>query len=368
MQNTSIYGDSTNVDMFQETKVTFPIKRGERILSNESYIKQLYQVYSGGMVSHPVNGQVVKAIYAGVDLEDILFDAGFKDFVRIPKSKNEIKYVTDLKTGSELSVMIESVSNEPYLIKGTISGIYERSIHIELDALKENEHIIAIPKSINPAGYDMEISRNGLLIAAFMPNTLAGVNKLWDPESIIGKEMEVCIESFSEEKGTYIVSRRKYLSTLIPSEVKKLRQNTVYSGHVTGCAKFGVFVEFNECLTGMIHKSSINPDYAERIDEIIPGTQIDFYVKEIIKDKIILTQILKESLWDTLRIGDVISGIVKDNKAFGSLISLDEETVGLVHQSELEKFGKTFNTGQNTNVKITSIDKMNRKILLSIVK
>ena len=208
--------------------------------------------------------------------------------------------------------------NEPFYITGTLSGIHERTMRIELDALEDNGFIIATVKSINPAGYDIEINRDGYCIQAFMPNTLAGVNKLWDPESIIGKSFEVCVESFSDEKGTYIVSRRKYLSSLIPVEIKKLNTETVYSGHVTGTTKFGVFVEFNECLTGMVHITNINPIFADKLDQIMPGTQIEFYVKEIIRDKIILTQILKESLWDSISIGQKIDGIVKEIKSFKS--------------------------------------------------
>jgi ribosomal protein S1 len=49
----------------------------------------------------------------------------------------------------------------------------------------------------------------------FIPNTLAGINKLYDPTSIIGETFQVMIESFSEYEGTYIVSRRKYLQSLI---------------------------------------------------------------------------------------------------------------------------------------------------------
>jgi hypothetical protein len=40
------------------------------------------------------------------------------------------------------------------------------------------------------------------------------------------------IESFSEYEGTYIVSRRKYLQSLIPEEVSLLEFNTPYGGRV----------------------------------------------------------------------------------------------------------------------------------------
>ena len=49
-------------------------------------------------------------------------------------------------------------------------------------------------KELNPAGYDLEILFNGVTIPAFMPNTLAGVNKLYDPTSIVGKTLNVMVE------------------------------------------------------------------------------------------------------------------------------------------------------------------------------
>jgi hypothetical protein len=44
--------------------------------------------------------------------------------------------------------------------------------------------------------------------------------------------------------------------------------------------------------------------------EIKPG-QIEFYIKEIIKNKIILTQVLRETLWDTIKNGQVIEVVLK---------------------------------------------------------
>lgn len=140
----------------------------------------------------------------------------------------------------------------------------------------------------------------------------------------------------------------------------------VYKGHVTGTRDFGVFVEFNECLTGMIHKANVNPEWADRISDIKPGFEIDFYVKEIIRNKIILTQIIRETLWDTIKNGQIINGTIKDVKAFGTLVNLDEETVGLIHTSEMEKVNKKFNQGDDIKVKVLSVDRASRKIFLTV--
>jgi ribosomal protein S1 len=221
-------------------------------------------------------------------------------------------------------------------------------------------------KSLNPAGYDVELTHGGVTLPGFMPNTLAGINKLYDPNSIVGQTFNVMIESYAAQEGTYIVSRRKYLQTLIPNAIKELEYNRVYSGHVTGTTPFGVFVEFNDCLTGMIHKANVNPEWQEKLTTIKPGFQIEFYIKEVIKDKIILTQILRETLWDTIKNGQIIEGSVKDIKQFGTLVNLDDETVGLIHTSEMEKLGKKFTAGQDLKVKVLSVDRMSRKIFLTV--
>jgi len=96
--------------------------------------------------------------------------------------------------------------------------------------------------------------------------------------------------------------------------------------------------------------------------------EIQFYIKEIIKDsKIILTQILRETLWDSIKIGQLLTGKIKDNKQFGTLVFLDDETIGLVHNSELEKAGgRTYNEGQTIKVKVIAIDRSVRKIYLAV--
>jgi len=199
-----------------------------------------------------------------------------------------------------------------------------------------------------------------------MPNTLAGINKLSSPDAILGETFYVMIESFSNDEGTYIVSRRKYLQTLIPQAIDELQSNVVYTGNVTGTTQFGIFVEFKECLTGMIHKTNLNPELVENLHLVTPGMEIQFYIKEIIKDKIILTQVLRESMWDTIRVNQTIVGTVRDMKNFGALIALDEETNGLIHTSELEKASRRLNAGDQVKVRVIAVDRSSRKIFLSL--
>lgn len=289
---------------------------------------------------------------------------GLKDDIYVENRPSENKFLKNTEVGDKLEVVITQI-NEDYFLKGSVSQLYQSQAHDEL--LNLDDLVVEIDiKGINPAGYDVDIIHNSVTLPGFMPNTLAGINKLYDPESIIGEKMYVMVENYSKFEGTYIVSRRKYLKTLIPEALDELIVGEVYSGHVTGTTPFGVFVEFNDCLTGMIHKANIVEEYRDRIQDIPAGTEIEFYVKEIIRKKIILTQVWRDSLWDNISIGQTIKGTVKDNKSFGTLISLDAETMGLIHTSELDKTTRKLSKGEDVNVKVLAVDRQNRKIFLTL--
>jgi len=326
----------------------------------------LSKMYDGYNFQAPEAGKVAHAIYVGQTADFFMFDGSFKDYIRVDNKPSESKYLKNTNIGDKVDVAIDEIE-EPFLIRGSLSGLYETRAHETLKAIDEDQYITVLVRETTPAGYNVDVMYEGVTLPGFMPNTLAGINKLYDIDSIVGKQLEVMIESYSRDEGTYIVSRRKYLQSLIPEAIKNLERGRVYTGNVTGTTPFGVFVEFEECLTGMIHKTNIGVEWQDKIAQIQPGTEIDFYIKEIVRDKIILTQILRDSLWDSINIGQIITGKVRDNKQFGTLIQLDDETIGLIHISELEKANrKSLNQGEEIKVRVIAVDRHNRKIFLSI--
>jgi len=366
-------GNEELIDIFSEVEFS---RKGSRNKNSKEY-QEMLKLYRLEEIAIPEEGQVISAKYVGKSAGQFIFSVpGYKDDVRVDDRVSESKYFKNLNMGDMIDVLITEVNQDAFMIKGSVSSLYESRAHAKLKALVEGEcdkkgkrtslPVMVTVKSLNPAGYDVELSHGGVTLPGFMPNTLAGINKLHDPNSIVGQTFNVMIESYAQQEGTYIVSRRKYLQTLIPEAIKELEYGKIYSGHVTGTTPFGVFVEFNECLTGMIHKANVNPEWAEKLTTISPGFQIEFYIKDVIKDKIILTQILRETLWDTIKNGQIIEGTVKDVKAFGTLVNLDDETVGLIHTSEMEKLGKKFSAGQAIKVKVLSVDRMSRKIFLTV--
>lgn len=331
-----------------------------------------FKLYQGYVNVGQINqGMIINGAINEINTKEVIIDIGGKDSIIIDRKGSEDKICEQLKLGQFIDVLITEVNESPYIIKGSIAELVKYNVEQKMKVyFVENTSITGLVKVIIPAGYLVDIEIDGIIINAFMPNTLADVNKLYDNNILLNKKINVMLETLQQDKGIYVVSRKKYLKTLIPEkikELKKLNRNKVYEGRVTGTRNFGIFVQFEECLTGMIHKANIRKDYQNKITEIEPGTLIDFYIKDIIKggNQIILTQILKESLWDTIRVGDTIDGKVIIVKPFGALIELDYETNGLIQTTYINKNNKKLNVGDKIKVVVISIIRDDRKIYLT---
>lgn len=314
-------------------------------------------------------GQVITGKIVEITDKDIKVDINYKDYAYIDNKSTELKIIENLKVGDKIDILITEVKNKPFQIKASISELVKIGVEKKLRNIYESGNFI-LAKVVEriSAGFMMEIDKEDIMIKAFMPNTLAGPNKLTEDQSenLIGTEMNVCLETLQQDKGVYVVSRKKYLQKFVfPEEVKNLKKDKVYTGYVTGTAPFGIFVQFNDCLTGMIYKANINPEYQDKISYILPGTEIDFYVKDVLKNgkEIILTQILKDSLWDSIEVGQIYESDVINVKNNGILVALDYETKGIIPASALNKT-KKYKKGDKINVEINNIVRDERLIFL----
>lgn len=349
-----------------EEEIDFFAKEGKYTSEYADYadeLMELYQQYDVPKGVVPKKGDVIRGKILNQQDKNILVDAGLKDVIFIEIKGDEYQYFVnkEISIGDEVDVLITYVKDNPFEIRGSVTELLKT--YAKENQLKdENQVLDAYVKELTPAGYFVDIQFDDVKIPAFMPNTLAGINKLPDPHSIVNTNVKVMLET--DVGDSYIVSRKKYLKTQVEEEIKKIQVGELYQGFVTGTTQFGVFVEFHECLTGMIHKANINPEFKGDIKNIPPGTPIDFYVKEIHKNnKIILTQVWRESMWDKINVGDEVTGKVREKKNFGVLVSLDEETMGLIQNSKLIK-NQLPDEGENIKVKVTSVQKSDRKIFL----
>jgi small subunit ribosomal protein S1 len=329
----------------------------------------------GDLVTDLAVGEIHTGKIYAISSDYISIDIGYRELVYV-KFEKEPKEIQALKPGEETSVLITTYDGKSH-VAGSISGGVKQKVFMDLrDAVETGNTawIGKITSMIENGGYMVAVQG----IDCFMPGSLAGINKLHDFTSIIGTEMYVVPVSFSPERGTLVVSHRKYLQALIPQEIQSLKDNPgqEITGSVTGTAKYGVFVEFNNCLTGMIHTNDLDEDTMNKFKarQVLPGDEISFIVKDVISDtKITLTQKANASVnpWHDIasryQIPSTVIATVKTKKDYGLFITIEEGVTGLLHVSEVgEDVMDVFKNGDSITVQITRIDVESMKVFLKM--
>ncbi len=235
--------------------------------------------------------------------------------------------------------------------------------------MEVGSYVMVRVEKLTPAGYTCVIEVYGSELDAFLPQMLAGVNRIPENEkaSLVGKTLEMCVETFAADKGTWIVSRRKYLELLIPQYMQALDAETLYKGTVTDTKPYGVFVEFSDCLTGMIHKTALLPEYRDNFKDIKAGDEMEFYVKEIDYKKGQIVLIQQSTIWDNIEVGQEFDGVVIDHKPFGTLVSMGNDTTGLIRASKDEVVDTSLVVGTELKVRVSKLDKALRRIYITII-
>jgi small subunit ribosomal protein S1 len=160
---------------------------------------------------------------------------------------------------------------------------------------------------------------------------------------------------------------------------QKYPVGTKVDGKVRNVTNFGIFVEIEEGIDGLIHISDIS--WTKRIkhpSEVVKkGDKVMCVVTNIDKDNRRISlgiKQLEEDPWmgigEKFRLGQAVHGKVNRPLERGLLVDMDFGFEGFVPVSELEgvdeaKLAETFKGGEELDLLIIEIDQVNRRIALS---
>jgi ribosomal protein S1 len=345
-----------------------------KVFSRMPYAQQMYEAYSGieQKIAEITTGSVVQGKVVSINKDFAIVDVNWREDAMIDLRKEEPDFLRYIQPGFPVEVIIERIGNHQGSSSKSIIASYSKNIL----AKKKQELLESIGEPVAYLGTVTELIHGGYFVdvsgvQCFMPGSLGGMNKLVNFEDLIGKSLYVTIINYSKEKDYLVVSHREYLKTLVPEEISKLQMGIEYDGFVTGTSKHGVFAEFNGCLTGLISRSDILPQYLDDFDNrrIKAGSSIKFFIKEIIdNDKIVLSQkpvTIEPSAWDDIeeryKVPSTVTGKIKKIVQYGAFIELEPKIVGLLHKSHLNESFE-LEVGQEIEVKITRIDKESKKV------
>jgi ribosomal protein S1 len=335
------------------------LKEGEtrKIISVRATNKSEVHVILGGLIDAVVDLKREKGYLNTINMDP----DGFSSYLNTEEGQSYF-------LNQEVQAIVEQV--EPY-VKVSISRGMEEKIKSELFKEIAKPTTAYIGKILEKNGGGFIIFVAG--IKGFLPGSLAATNIVRDFDSMIGKEIPVVVEDYLRESNTFVFSYKKYVNMILPSKISELETDKMYTGNVTGVAKYGVFVEFDEIFTGLLHTSKMTAEMKKKFNdrEVTAGNELTFWIKEITADKkIILTdedptfkrlelEEFKEKNLGTIRGGEVISV-----QPFGTLVKLQKDICGMISQKEIKTKKKNFTVGDTVMVSIDRVH--NDKIFLSL--
>jgi predicted RNA-binding protein with RPS1 domain len=360
-----------------------------KIYCQEPYAQELYDLMYGRMEAAKDirNGDLLKIIsmkFISEDEVEVLCDNHDTLYFLVQKEKKFFEIL-----GMTLEIFRDWVTTQDCLdyfkkfktyIQVENAKVRKGSLHaahLQTIAEEFREQIINPTRayvskilSKNQGGFLVEVQG----IKAFLPGSLAAANKIVDFDEYIGKQIYVMIEDFLASSSIFVVSYKKYLENILPSKLGELERDQYMSGTVTGTSKFGVFVEFDEIFTGLLHVSEMSPTTLEKFNngEIKSGNNMSIWLKDIRDNKLILTESdpsIRKNEMEEFRgkiEGNFKEATIVSVKPHGALMEVEKGVLGLLPVKEMKKSGRRLSVGESLQVFIKRVDTSTGKIYLTL--
>ncbi len=197
----------------------------------------------------------------------------------------------------------------------------------------------------------------------------------------VGDRIQVKVLHFDREKEKVSLGLKQARPDPWDSVLEKFPSGTRTKGKVISTTDYGVFVELEEGVEGLVHISELT--WAKRTKHpskiVRVGENVDVMVLDCDPVKRRISLGMKQvgpNPWDVIEqrypVGTRVSGKVKTITDFGIFIGFDEEVDGLVHVSEMSWTKKIkhpselFKKGQEVEAVVLNIDRKNERFSLGI--
>ena len=219
-------------------------------------------------------------------------------------------------------------------------------------------------------------------IRGFCPLSQVETARLENPEEYIGRKLDFIVIGYEKKGRNIVLSHRAVLEQEIERKRQalreELREGMTVRGTITSIQKFGAFVDLGG-IEGLIPASEVSWSPVEDLHSVLTeGQETEAVVIRLDWDKGRITLSLKEALpgpWTNIEEkypdGSVHTGQVARLTPFGAFVTLEPGIDGLIRfarKKEGEKpppLRKIIKEGQSVEVRIESVKKEKRRIILS---
>ncbi|HOK40340.1 MAG TPA: 30S ribosomal protein S1 [bacterium] len=326
-----------------------------------------------------VVGQIIRKINGG-----FIVDVGIKAFLPLSQisTKKQTNFDKYINKDYEFKIIEfnEKKKNIVLSRKLLIEEKREKELQEFFDKIKVGDVVEGIVKNILPGGAFINLN----CIDAFLP--ISEIS--WGRIKNINDYLKV------DDKIKYIVLNIDKIEKRIKVGLKQLTKdpwtiveekysiNSIITGKVESITKFGVFVEIEPGLVGLIPLSEISWSEIDlkNISEIIKKDEtVKCKILNIDKSKKRITLSLKKVLpdpWEIFKnkykVGDIISGTIININNYGLVVKITDGVEGFIDKNNIsweknkDNILNSYNIGETINLKILEINSENKKLELGI--
>ena len=325
-----------------------------------------------------INAQILQDVKGG-----FIVNIGDKTEIRafLPGSQVDTRPVRDFKKliGQTVEARIINMTEKGIVISRRVllEEAREKRIVELMSTLKVGDTISGkISNTINSGAF---VDLGG--IEGFIPFSEISWGRIRNPNEVLTIGNEISTKVINIAEGPKITLSLKQTTSDPWQEVKqKYQSGTKIKGSVVSVKDFGVFVELEPGIEGLIHSSEMT--WTKRFrhpKEIVnAGSVVEAVVLEVDTEKkrigLSLRQI-EPSPWETFKdsnpSGKRVKGTIKNITNNGLFVEVSEGLVGLVRPDQISWQGKedpneSFKTGDQIEVSVINVDVKNQRVALGI--
>ena len=342
-------------------------------MDNETQMTQYLKSFAG-----IEDGQIVTGTVVQLNNDYVLVDVGYKSEGRIPV--NEFIELPQIGDKVNVTIIKKEGSGGQVVVSKKKAEAKERT-EVLKKAAEDKTPVLGKFIKVIKGGFEVDL---GADYKGFCPLSKADVNRVEEPDSLIGKTDYFIIDKFhGGQKLKSVVSRREYLEQKIAENKKKFFETVqigdVVEGEVKSFTSFGAFIDLGG-FDGLLHINDMSWGHVTRPKDFVKKGQI-VQLRLINIDP--ETQKINLSLkhmtpdpWSTFeeryQVGDVITKPVTKLTSFGAFIELEPGIEGLAHISELSWTKKVnnpkevLNIGDVVSAKILGYDLDKKRVSLGL--
>jgi small subunit ribosomal protein S1 len=197
----------------------------------------------------------------------------------------------------------------------------------------------------------------------------------------VGAEVRVKVLEADREKDRIALSMKALEADPWAAAAQRFPAGTAFEGKVARKADFGVFIELETGVDGLLHVSQLPPGMTLADPMLAPGNPVKGWIKECDVDRRRLSLSLRELAtgdpWldaaSRYPVGTLVDGIVERTAAFGAFVEIEPGLTGLIPASESDTprggdLASLFPPGTKVAASVLAVDPARKRMSLSLKK